>query len=146
MLYICLIETSIRFQIPKILPIFNIWKKSQFLLPFYIFMPAGIKKYDFYRKAIDGLQTKTSIGGLSKLSYSSSFIVSVISAIIIAILISMQTYSFFQTKTSTTLNVDSQMDSIIPTTLDFSLFYMSCECIQSIHSLYSSCWSSLREY
>ena len=102
-------------------------------------MPAGIKKYDFYRKAIDGLQTKTSIGGLSKLSCSSSFIVSVISAIIIAILISMQTYSFFQTKTSTTLNVDSQMDSILPTTLDFSLFYMSCECIQFIHSLYSSC-------
>ena len=29
-------------------------------------MAAGIKKYDFYRKAIDGLQTKTSVGGLSE--------------------------------------------------------------------------------
>lgn len=29
-------------------------------------MPGGIKKYDFYRKAIDGLQTKTSVGGLSE--------------------------------------------------------------------------------
>lgn len=29
-------------------------------------MSSGIKKYDFYRKAIDGLQTKTSVGGLSE--------------------------------------------------------------------------------
>ena len=29
-------------------------------------MAGGIKKYDFYRKAIDGLQTKTSVGGLGK--------------------------------------------------------------------------------
>ena len=27
-------------------------------------MAGGFKKYDFYRKAIDGLQTKTSVGGL----------------------------------------------------------------------------------
>lgn len=27
-------------------------------------MAGGIKQYDFYRKAIDGLQTKTSVGGL----------------------------------------------------------------------------------
>ena len=91
-------------------------------------MPIGIKKYDFYRKAIDGLQTKTSVGGLSKIASYKLFIVSLISAIIIAILISMQTYSFLQTKTSTTLNVESQMDNSIPTVLDFSLFYMPCEC------------------
>ena len=30
-------------------------------------MAGGVKKYDFYRKAIDGLQTKTSMGGLGKL-------------------------------------------------------------------------------
>lgn len=28
-------------------------------------MSNGIKRYDFYRKAIDGLQTKTSLGGVS---------------------------------------------------------------------------------
>lgn len=34
-------------------------------------MPSGIKKYDVYRKAIDGLQVKTSIGGLSEIFFSS---------------------------------------------------------------------------
>ena len=94
-------------------------------------MPVGIKKYDFYRKAIDGLQTKTSVGGLSKSFSGGLFLVSIISFAIIALLISMQTYSFLQTKTSTTLNVESQLDSIIPTVLDFSLFYMPCDCIQT---------------
>jgi len=28
-------------------------------------MSTGVKRYDFYRKAIDGLQTKSSVGGLS---------------------------------------------------------------------------------
>lgn len=93
-----------------------------------ICMPTGIKKYDFYRKAIDGLQTKTTVGGLSKLRNHALLLVSLISAIIIAILVSMQTYSFFQTKTSTTLNVESQLDQTIPTLIDFSLFYMPCDC------------------
>lgn len=91
-------------------------------------MPTGIKKYDFYRKAIDGLQTKTAVGGLSKLCFCALSLVSIISAVIIAILVSMQTYSFFKTKTVTTLNVESQMDRVIPTSLDFSLFYMPCDC------------------
>lgn len=30
-------------------------------------MGSGIKRYDLYRKAIDGLQVKTSVGGLSDL-------------------------------------------------------------------------------
>lgn len=98
-------------------------------------MPVGIKKYDFYRKAIDGLQTKTSVGGLSKLVILPLVLVSLISAIIITVLVSMQTFSFFQTKTSTTLNVESQMDQTIPTVLDFSLFYMPCECKFSFASI-----------
>ena len=40
--------------------------------------------------------------------------------------------SFVKTKTSTTLNVESQLDNIIPSKLDFSLFYMPGDCIDLI--------------
>ena len=42
--------------------------KTAVCFSFHIFMPSGIKKYDVYRKAIDGLQVKTSVGGLSEIS------------------------------------------------------------------------------
>lgn len=41
---------------------------SKFFTPnfkVFLFMGSGIKRYDLYRKAIDGLQVKTSVGGLS---------------------------------------------------------------------------------
>ena len=50
-------------------------------------MSSGIKKYDFYRKAIDGLQTKSV----------------------------------------TTLNVESQLGSLIDSSLDISFMEMSCD-------------------
>ena len=80
-------------------------------------MSTGVKRYDFYRKAIDGLQTKSSVGGL----------ISLIGGSIIIILVYLQTSSFLSLKTSTTLTVRAQMDSAIPTHLDISFFHLSCE-------------------
>ena len=111
-------------------------------------MASGIKRYDFYRKAIDGLQTKTSIGGLSKFVSGVWFVASLISGIIIILLTVFQTVSFVKTKTSTTLNVESQLDNIIPSKLDFSLFYMSCDCIDLDKSSKFMCsfWRAFWEY
>lgn len=33
-------------------------------------MSSGVKRYDFYRKAMDGLQTKSSVGGVSSCCFS----------------------------------------------------------------------------
>ena len=40
-------------------------------------MPNSIKNYDFYRKAVDGLQTKSVYGGISTLSLKHPFIHSI---------------------------------------------------------------------
>ena len=109
-------------------------------------MASGIKRYDFYRKAIDGLQTKTSIGGLSKFVPAKWFLVSLISGFFIFLLVALQTVSFVKTKTSTTLNVESQLDKIIPSKLDFSLFYMPCDCIGSLEYFICSFWCAFREH
>lgn len=78
---------------------------------------ASVKRFDFHQKALDGLQTKSTIGG----------IVTIISGTIILILGTLLTISFIKVKTSTTIGVETDINYQIPTKLDMTFSQLNCE-------------------
>ena len=98
-------------------------------------MTSSIKNYDFYRKAVDGLQTKSVYGGISTYHiYSLSFIVSILSAIIISILTFSQLKSFIYPNTYSQLTIQDTMDQPLPTHIDILFNQLSCDC-KHFHTL-----------
>ncbi|KAK8798153.1 hypothetical protein WA538_006140, partial [Blastocystis sp. DL] len=82
-------------------------------------MTSSIKNYDFYRKAVDGLQTKSVIGG----------IISILSAIFISILTLSQLKSFIYPTTHTQLAIQDTLDLPVHTDIDIDFNQLSCDAI-----------------
>ena len=108
-------------------------------------MTSSIKNYDFYRKAVDGLQTKSVYGGISNTTYYSlSYIVSILSAITISILTFSQLKSFLHPNTYSQLAIQDTMNQPVQTHIDILFNQLSCDCKQSTFKLILSYRYSLR--
>lgn len=90
-------------------------------------MTSSIKNYDFYRKAVDGLQTKSVIGGISTLNkHTLLSLVSILSAIFISILTLSQLKSFIYPTTHTQLAIQDTLDLPVHTDIDIDFNQLSC--------------------
>ena len=91
-------------------------------------MTSSIKNYDFYRKAVDGLQTKSVVGGISTLYlHSLSHLVSILSAILISLLTLSQLKSFIYPTTHTQLAIQDTLDLPVHTDIDIDFNQLSCD-------------------
>lgn len=91
-------------------------------------MTSSIKNYDFYRKAVDGLQTKSVIGGISTLNkHTLLSLVSILSAIFISILTLSQLKSFIYPTTHTQLAIQDTLDLPVHTDIDIDFNQLSCD-------------------
>ena len=91
-------------------------------------MTSSIKNYDFYRKAVDGLQTKSVIGGISTLNkHTLLSLVSNLSAIFISILTLSQLKSFIYPTTHTQLAIQDTLDLPVHTDIDIDFNQLSCD-------------------
>ena len=83
-------------------------------------MTSSIKNYDFYRKAVDGLQTKSVIGGISTLNKHTLLS-------LVSILTLSQLKSFIYPTTHTQLAIQDTLDLPVHTDIDIDFNQLSCD-------------------
>ena len=107
-------------------------------------MTSSIKNYDFYRKAVDGLQTKSVIGGISTLNkHTLLSLVSILSAIFISILTLSQLKSFIYPTTHTQLAIQDTLDLPVHTDIDIHFDNLKSNPPTDISVLLSFSYSTL---